>query len=39
MIGLTGGMTNVFEILEQVGHGLPLAVSENRLVQTIAGFP
>lgn len=30
--------TDVFEVLEEVSYGLPLAVSEDRLVEAIAGF-
>lgn len=31
-------MTHVFEILEEIGDSLPLAVGEHRLVQAITGF-
>lgn len=30
--------THVFEILKEIGNGLPLAIGEDRLVQAIAGF-
>lgn len=30
--------TDVFEVLEQIGDSLPLAIGEDRLVQAIAGF-
>ena len=33
-----GGVTDILEILEQIGDGLPLAISEDGLVQAIAGF-
>lgn len=33
------GETHVFEILEQIGDRLSLAVGESRLVEAIAGSP
>lgn len=37
-IGAREGITHIFEILEEIGDGLSLAICENRLVQAIAGF-
>ncbi len=30
--------TDIFEILQEVGYGLPLAIGEHRLVESIAGL-
>ena len=35
----SSGQTHVFEILEQIGHRLSLAVGKSGLIEAIAGSP